>query len=55
MSGEGVTIELMKVGLDFLINQIEFKIPAQDLSYSLTKIPALPVSGFIMSNIRTKL
>lgn len=53
--GEGVTIELMKVGLDFLINQIEFKIPAQDLSYSLTKIPALPASGFIMSNIRVKL
>lgn len=53
--GEGITIELMKVGLDFLINQIEFKIPPQDLSYSLTKIPALPQSGFIMSHIRRKL
>jgi len=53
--GEGMTIELMKVGLNFLIDQIEFQIPNQDLSYSLTKIPALPKSGFIMSNIRTKL
>lgn len=53
--GEGVTIELMKLGLDFLINQIEFNIPPQDLSYSLIKIPALPRSGFIMSNIRIKL
>lgn len=53
--GEGVTIELMKVGLDVLINQIEFKIPDQDLSYSLIKIPSLPRSGFIMSNIKRKL
>lgn len=53
--GEGVTIELMKLGLDVLIHQIEFKIPEQDLSYSLIKIPSLPKSGFIMSNIRRKL
>ena len=53
--GEGVTIELMKLALDILINQIEFKIPEQDLSYSLVKIPSLPKSGFIMSNIRRKL
>lgn len=52
--GEGVTIELMKVSLDFLINKLEFKIPAQDLSYSLVKIPSLPESGFIMRNVRRR-
>ena len=52
--GEGITIALMKLGLDILINQIEFKIPEQDLSYSLIKIPSLPKSEFIMSNIRRK-
>ncbi|MDQ9823279.1 cytochrome P450, partial [Acinetobacter sp. 163] len=33
--GEKITIELMKVSLDFLIRSIEFETPAQNLSYSL--------------------
>lgn len=52
--GEGVTVEIMKTSLDFLVNKIQFKVPQQDLSYSLSKIPALPESGFIMSNIKRK-
>lgn len=49
--GEKITIELMKVSLDFLIRSIEFETPAQNLSYSLREIPAMPESGFIMKNI----
>lgn len=52
--GEGVTVEIMKTSLDFLVNKIQFKVTQQDLSYSLSKIPALPESGFIMSNIKRK-
>ena len=52
--GEGITLEIMKVSLDFLVNKIEFEVPNQDLSYSLTKIPTLPESRFIMSNIKRK-
>ena len=52
--GEGVTIELMKVSLNFLVNKIEFKIPNQDLYYSPVKIPSLPESGFIMRHIKTR-
>jgi len=52
--GEGITIDLMKVSLDFLVNKLEFKIPAQKLRYSLVKIPSLPESGFIMRNIKTR-
>ncbi|WNV81655.1 cytochrome P450 [Bacillus atrophaeus] len=52
--GEGITIEVMKVTLDFLVNHIEYEVPEQDLSYSLVRMPSLPESGFVMSRIRRK-
>jgi fatty-acid peroxygenase len=52
--GEGITIEIMKASLDFLVNKIEFKVPNQDLSYSLARMPTLPESGFVMSDIKRK-
>ena len=52
--GEGITIEIMKTALDFLVNKIEYDVPNQDLSYSMEKMPTLPESKFIMSNIRRK-
>ncbi|WP_257349748.1 cytochrome P450 [Pseudalkalibacillus decolorationis] len=52
--GEGITVEVMKVSLDFLVNKIEFKVPKQDLSYSLVKMPTLPESGFVMSDVKRK-
>lgn len=52
--GEGITIEIMKVSLDFLVNKIEYDVPDQDLGYSMAKMPTLPESRFIISNIRQK-
>ncbi|MCI3197314.1 cytochrome P450 [Bacillus sp. HU-1818] len=52
--GEGITIEVMKVTLDFLVNRIAYEVPEQDLSYSLVRMPSLPESGFVMSRIRRK-
>jgi fatty-acid peroxygenase len=52
--GEGITIEIMKTSIDFLVNNIEFEVQDQDLSYSLEKMPTLPKSGFVMSNIKRK-
>jgi len=52
--GEGITIEVMKVSLDFLVNKINYAIPEQDVSYSLVKMPSLPESGFVMSHIKRK-
>jgi fatty-acid peroxygenase len=52
--GEGITIEIMKASLKFLVNKIEFEVPEQDLRYSLSKMPALPESRFIMSSIKRK-
>jgi fatty-acid peroxygenase len=52
--GEGITVEIMKVSLDLLVNKIDFDVPEQDLSYSLVKMPTLPESGFVMSNIHRR-
>ncbi|HHD2751323.1 TPA: cytochrome P450 [Clostridium perfringens] len=52
--GEGITIEIMKATLDFLVNKIEYDVPDQDLGYSMAKMPTLPESRFIISNIRQK-
>lgn len=52
--GEGITVEIMKASLDFLVNQIEYDVPDQELTYSLVKMPTLPESGFVMSNVRRR-
>lgn len=46
--GEGITVEIMKATLDFLINKVDYAVPNQDLSYRLDRIPTLPKSGFII-------
>lgn len=50
--GEGITLEIMKHSLDFLVNTISYEVPEQDLSYSLGRIPTYPESGFIMNRVR---
>lgn len=52
--GEGITVEIMKASITFLVNEIEFDVPTQGLSYRLDVMSTLPKSGFIMSNIRPK-
>ncbi len=52
--GEGITIEVMKASLDFLVNHIDYNVPDQSLHYSLARMPSLPESGFVMSGIRRK-
>ncbi len=51
-AGELATIEIMKVSLCFLVTYMKYKIPRQNLKYSLTRIPSLPKSGFVISNIK---
>lgn len=51
-AGEWVTIEIMKVSLDFLVNQINYGVPKQDLSFSLVSMPSIPRSKVIIKNIQ---
>lgn len=52
--GEGVTVELMKVVLRTLSTEMDYDVPNQDFHYDLSKMPTLPKSGFIMSNIKKR-
>ncbi|MFD2923314.1 cytochrome P450 [Halobacillus naozhouensis] len=51
--GEWATIEAMKASLNFL-NQLDYKVPKQNLHYSLVRMPTLPNSRFIMTNVKSK-
>lgn len=50
--GEGAAVALMKVAADFLVNEISYRVPEQDLSIDWRRLPALPRSGFIISDLR---
>jgi fatty-acid peroxygenase len=52
--GEILTIELMKVSMDYLANHLDYEVPLQDLSYSLCRMPAIPKSRFLMRKITKK-
>lgn len=52
--GEGITVHAIEASVDFLVNEVDFDVPAQDLSYSLMSMPTLPKSGFMMSNVRQR-
>ena len=51
-AGEQMTIEIMKVSLDYLVNKIQYDIPEQDLSFDLDEIPSIPKSKIIVENVR---
>ncbi|RBP90511.1 cytochrome P450 [Cytobacillus firmus] len=52
--GEGITVEIMKASINFLVNSLDYNVPVQNLSFSLARMPSLPESGFVMDNIRRK-
>lgn len=51
-AGEWVTIEIMKVSLDFLVNRMTYDVPEQDLSYSKVSMPSLPNSKVIIKDVQ---
>ncbi|WP_010631438.1 cytochrome P450 [Sporolactobacillus vineae] len=53
-AGEWLTLKVMEASLDFLANQITYHVPVQDLSINLSRIPTLPASRLIISNVRQR-
>lgn len=54
-AGEWVTIEVMKVSLDFLANRMNYEVPDQDLSFSMVSIPSIPHSKVVIKNIKRRI
>lgn len=50
--GEWITIQLMKVALHFLVGSLRYKVPEQDMQIDRSRLPALPRSRFILSDIK---
>lgn len=50
--GEWPTIEVLKASFSFMAAHLDYKVPRQDYSYSLKKIPSIPKSGFVMKKVR---
>ncbi|MEV1332414.1 cytochrome P450 [Micromonospora costi] len=51
-AGEWITIELMKRAVTNLTSTIRYDVPPQDLAVDLRRLPALPPSGFVVTNVR---
>jgi fatty-acid peroxygenase len=50
--GERPTVELIKMAARLLTRALRYRVPEQDLTIDLTRIPALPASGFLISDVR---
>jgi fatty-acid peroxygenase len=50
--GERLAIELLKVALRMLTREMEYAVPAQDLRIDLTRMPAKPQSGLLISDVK---
>lgn len=53
-AGEWITMDIMKVSLDHLVNKLSYEIPEQDLSFSMVDMPSVPESHIVMKNIKRK-
>ncbi|MBX7265665.1 cytochrome P450 [Micromonospora sp. Llam7] len=51
-AGEWITIELMKRAVTLLTGAMRYDVPPQDLAVDLSRMPALPASGFVITDVR---
>ena len=51
-AGEWLTIEALKLSLEVLTRAISYELPAQDLHYTLARIPCAPRSGVVLRNVK---
>lgn len=52
--GEWLTIDVIQASLGMLVNHMAYKVPEQDLHYSMRQMPSRPRSGFVMMDISEK-
>ncbi|MCB0061543.1 MAG: cytochrome P450 [Caldilineaceae bacterium] len=53
-AGEWITLALMKAGIHMLVEVMDYGVPPQDLTVSLSDMPAAPKSRFIISQVRRR-
>lgn len=50
-AGEQLTIELTKAATTLLVSAMDYDVPGQDLHIDLARIPAIPKSRFVITNV----
>jgi fatty-acid peroxygenase len=50
--GEAITVALMRLAVSQLTRGMTHRVPEQDLGVSLARMPALPASGFVITEVR---
>ena len=53
-AGEWITLAILTESLNFLVNKLDYTLPEQDLSFSLTDIPAIPKDRIKMTHLQPK-
>lgn len=51
-AGEWITIELVKRAVRLLTGSMHYEVPEQDLGIDLSRMPAIPESRFVISDVR---
>ncbi len=51
-AGEWITIELVKRAVRLLTESMSYEVPEQDLRIELSRMPAIPKSRFVISDVR---
>jgi fatty-acid peroxygenase len=54
LPGEWITLEIMKVALDFLTRRLTYSVPEQDLRIDSSRLPALPRSRFVLTGVKAE-
>jgi fatty-acid peroxygenase len=52
-AGEWITVELVKAAVYLLVHDMQYNVPQQNLTIDMSRMPALPRSRFVISNIRS--
>ncbi|RYG74203.1 cytochrome P450 [Lentibacillus lipolyticus] len=52
--GEVITINIMKVSLEFLAKRMDYQLPKQDLRFRMNRMPSIPKSRFVISGVAGK-
>ncbi|WP_019142768.1 cytochrome P450 [Noviherbaspirillum massiliense] len=50
--GERITIALTREAVRMLVSEMRYDVPQQDLQIDLSRMPAIPASRFVISNVR---
>jgi fatty-acid peroxygenase len=52
-AGEWITIETTRLAVRFLTRSMAYDVPEQDLSFSLSRMPTMPRSRFVIRQVRS--